>query len=183
MSMFSNVPHDIVPVSFAAKMIETGGFKILFQDGMALVEDAASYLDGQGREDSKNLTRLTALAYASESMRLTTRLMQLASWLLLQRAVVEGEMTAGQAATEKHRVRILPQQLASSPEVFALLPEKLQSLAQQSLSLQARIVNLDKMVMEAPPEPVPVFAEQGTIQMQMARLQSAFGQRLQTDGQ
>ena len=36
---------------------------------------------------------MTALSYASESMRLTTRLMQLASWLLLQRAVAEGELS------------------------------------------------------------------------------------------
>ena len=34
-------------------------------------------------------------------MRLTTRLMQLASWLLLQRAVNEGEITAENARTEK----------------------------------------------------------------------------------
>ena len=54
---------------------------------------AASATDGPGRQESKKLSRNGALAYATESMRLTTRLMQLASWLLLHRAVKEGEET------------------------------------------------------------------------------------------
>ena len=70
---------------------------------MALVEETASYLDGPGRQESKKLERSAALVYATESMRLTTRLMQLASWLLLHRAVKEGEMTLAQASKEKAR--------------------------------------------------------------------------------
>ena len=45
---------------------------------------------GAGREQAKALERNDSLAYAAESMRLTTRLMQIASWLLLRRAVAEG---------------------------------------------------------------------------------------------
>ena len=70
---------------------------------MALVEETAAYLDGPGRQESKKLERSAALAYATESMRLTTRLMQLASWLLLHRAVKEGEMSLAQANKEKPR--------------------------------------------------------------------------------
>ena len=73
---------------------------------MALVEETASYLDGEGRQDSKKLERSAALAYATESMRLTTRLMQLASWLLLHRAVKEGEMSLAQANKEKTKVKL-----------------------------------------------------------------------------
>ena len=56
-----------------------------------MVEDSAAYLDGPGREDSKGLARHVALAYAGESMRLTTRLMQVASWLLVQKAIADEE--------------------------------------------------------------------------------------------
>src|SRR5262249_18743851 len=79
-------------------------FADLFRDGMALVEQTAAYLDGPGRQDSKKLGRNAALAYATESMRLTTRLMQLASWLLLHRAVKEGEISLAQANKEKAKV-------------------------------------------------------------------------------
>src|SRR5687768_14435854 len=79
-------------------------FERTFQEGMDLVEQTAGYLDGAGRQASKQLARTTALAYASESMRLTTRLMQVASWLLVQRAVREGDMAAASACEERYRL-------------------------------------------------------------------------------
>ncbi len=66
----------------------------------------AEYLDGQGRVEAKRLSRVAATLYAAESMRLTTRLMQIASWLLLQRAANSGEMTRDQVASEKSKVRL-----------------------------------------------------------------------------
>src|SRR5215472_9758849 len=79
-------------------------FDRTFQEGMALVEETAAYLDGAGRHESKQLSRRAALAYASESMRLTTRLMQLASWLLVQRAVREGQMAPEEACRDRYRL-------------------------------------------------------------------------------
>ena len=102
-------------VSFANRLATSESFKSLFREGMALVEETAAYLDGDGREEAKRLSRLAALAYATESMRLTTRLMQMASWLLLQRAVNEGELTQGEAATEKRKVRLSEQQVDDRP--------------------------------------------------------------------
>src|ERR1700742_2793118 len=79
-------------------------FDRTFQEGMELVEETATYLDGAGRQDSKLLSRSAALAYAGESMRLTTRLMQVASWLLVQRAVREGDMNAADACQDRSRL-------------------------------------------------------------------------------
>src|SRR5215468_53867 len=79
-------------------------FERTFKEGMALVDETAAYLDGPGRAASKRLSRTAALAYAGESMRLTTRLMQVASWLLVQRAVRDGEIPTGEAAGEKYRL-------------------------------------------------------------------------------
>ena len=70
-------------------------FEKTFDEGMALVEETARYLDGRGREESRDLPRKAAMLYAGESMRVTTRLMQAASWLLVQRAVHDGDMEAG----------------------------------------------------------------------------------------
>ena len=94
------------PVSFGERLANSQAFADLFRDGMALVEETATYLDGPGRQESKKLERAAALAYATESMRLTTRLMQLASWLLLHRAVKEGEMSLAQANKEKTKVKL-----------------------------------------------------------------------------
>jgi regulator of CtrA degradation len=133
-------------VSFAAKLATSESFKSLFRDGMSLVEETASYLDGAGREEAKGLPRLPALAFATESMRLTTRLMQLASWLLLQRAVNEGELTQAEAAGEKRKVKLAEQQIATSPEVFAQLPPRLIEIVDKSLRLQSRILHLDRAI-------------------------------------
>ena len=86
-------------IDFAERLANSETFSTLFRDGMGLVEETAAYLDGEGRVESKSLPRAASLAYATESMRLTTRLMQMASWLLLQRAGNEGEMTPEQAGS------------------------------------------------------------------------------------
>src|SRR5678809_515690 len=97
---------EAAPIYFGEKLASSQAFAGLFRDGMALVEETAAYLDGPGRQESKDLGRAAALAYATESMRLTTRLMQLASWLLLHRAVKEGEMSLTQASQEKAKVKL-----------------------------------------------------------------------------
>ena len=62
-------------ISFAHRLAGSPRFKVLFRDGMDLVEQVAAYLDGPGRDEAKDLARPVAIAYAAESMRLTTRLM------------------------------------------------------------------------------------------------------------
>ncbi len=101
--MAQDVSFQSIPISFAERAASSDLFKTLFRDGMALVEETAAYLDGEGRDAAKSLPRSAALAYASESMRLTTRLMQMASWLLLQRAVNEGELSQVEALSDKKR--------------------------------------------------------------------------------
>jgi len=159
-------------ISFAHKLIGSDAFKTLFKEGMSLVEVAAAYLDGAGRAESKTLQRPAALAYATESMRLTTRLMQVASWLLLRRAVNEGELTPAQALSEKHRVRLARQEIACAPDILAELPPAFVDLCFRSMRLQARVLHLDASIAAAvQPEPV---VSASVVAMQWARLRAAF---------
>src|SRR3954465_11179861 len=93
-------------VQFSERLTNSAAFGTLFREGMDLVEETAAYLDGDGRSEAKMLERSVSPTYATESMRLTTRLMQLASWLVLHRAVKEGEMTMPQANREKPKVKL-----------------------------------------------------------------------------
>ena len=161
-------------VSFAAKMVASENFMLLFKEGMALVETTASYLDGDGRNDSRLLDRTTSLAYASESMRLTTRLMQLTSWLLLQRAVNEGELSRDDAEREHRRVAVSPQDSTSADELYQKLPEKLRDLIERSLRLQTRIRRLDDDLKSESLPPVPV---ENPVANQLGMLAAAFGKR------
>src|SRR6202023_4262787 len=100
------------------------------------------YLDGAGRAEAKALDRPFSLTYATESMRLTTRLLQLASWLLLHRAVKEGEMTLIQANREKTKVKLS----AADPgadDIIEKLPQQLQDLIARSMALPAKLRRSD----------------------------------------
>src|ERR1700760_395150 len=132
-------------VSFGERVAASQAFVDLFRDGMALVEETAAYLDGPGRQESKRLERNAALAYATESMRLTTRLMQLASWLLLHRAVKEGEMSLAQANKEKAKVKLTGDDIDDAPNV-KLVPERLGELIARSQALQGKVKRLDATI-------------------------------------
>ena len=161
-------------ISFGDRLAASGSFKALFRDGMALVEETAAYLDGDGRDEAKRLPRGAALSYASESMRLTTRLMQIASWLLLQRAVNEGEMTQQEASSDKRRTRIAWQSMPHPAGAIEFLPATLRTLVASSLRLQDRIVRLDRMMSE-PDAPASFGLEARPLEAQMSRLREAFG--------
>ena len=133
------------PISFREKLAGSQAFAQLFRDGMGLVEETAAYLDGLGRKESKALPRSAALTYATESMRLTTRLMQLASWLLLHRAVKEGEMSLSQVNHEKTKVKLSPT-FSADEDTLKLLPATLVGLIQRSLVLADQVRRLDATI-------------------------------------
>src|SRR3954468_21411378 len=164
--------HRRDPVDFGRSFVASEAFKALFREGMALVEDTAAYLDGPGRDESRRLPRAAGLAYSSESMRLTTRLMQAASWLLVQRALAEGEITPNQALAEKNRVRLSAQETPTAVCDFEALPERLKELVALSMRLHARILHLDRLIAEdrrvAAPAESPVARQHGLLQMAFA---------------
>ena len=133
-------------VDFFTKFTSSDQFEKVFREGMGLVEETANYLDGAGRQDARLLDRHGAIAYATESMRLTTRLMQLASWLLLQRAVSAGELGLEDARKEKHRISLSDigagQPLTGGDQV----PEALRALIERSLRLHGRVIKFDLML-------------------------------------
>lgn len=148
----SDRPHsEGALVQLSERLTNSTAFSSLFREGMDLVEETAAYLDGAGRTQAKALDRSASLTYATESMRLTTRLMQLASWLLLHRAVKEGEMTLSQANREKTKVKLT----AADPgplDLLEKLPQQLQELIARSMSLQSRVRRLDVTIHAPPPD-------------------------------
>ena len=159
-------------VQFSERLTNSAAFGVLFREGMDLVEETAAYLDGVGRAEAKALDRAASLTYATESMRLTTRLMQLASWLLLHRAVKEGEMTLIQANREKTKVKLS----AADPgpaDMVDKLPAQLQDLIVRSMNLQSRVRRLDTTIHAPPPERTTIG---NPLVPQLNRLKAAFEQ-------
>ena len=161
-------------IALGPRIVASGGFSTLYRQGMSLIEDVAAYLDGEGRGESRGLTREASILYATESMRLTTRLMQLASWLLLQRAVNEVEITPENARTEKEKVRFTATPTERGGPGYAELPQRLRGYIGESDRLFDRVQQLDRLERGDIADAVPVVVE-GSIGDQLARLKAAFG--------
>lgn len=165
----------VQPIHFGAHLADSDAFSRLFDLGMDLVEETATYLDGIGRKESRRLGRVGAMAYATESMRLTSRLMQVASWLLLQRAVNDGEMTDEQACAERSKIRLAGMASATQGPGWKALPEDLQSLIIRSLALQRRVQQLERVISAAS---LPPSSPNNPVADQIGRISAAFARTI-----
>jgi len=170
-NLFAKVGETI---SFGDHFQASEQFDRVFSEGMGLVERSAAYLDGEGRRESKGLPSQITVLYATESMRLTTRLLELASWLLIRRAVKEGEITREEAEAKRARVKLHTLGRPAHTTGFAELPQGLRELIDASFMLHDRIVQLDRAMLPPP-------AEQGSeaavnpVASQIIKLEQAFG--------
>ena len=160
-----DILSDVTIQSFTGSAL----FERTFDEGMALVEETAKYLDGRGRLESRDLPRKASLLYAGESMRVTTRLMQAASWLLVQRAVHDGDMPAEDAHNERYRLGSKDICLGGNGVGIELLPATLRDLLTRSDNLYRRIARLDDVLFDAG------LKDQSGVHAQMGRLEKAFG--------
>ncbi len=154
----------------AAQLTFTEGkvFEKVFIDGMALVEETAAYLDGPGRSLSKTLPREAGLTYAAWSMELTTRLMQAASWLVMQKAVRDGELNPGDATQGKYRISRDEPALDASAQRGRGLPDVFLDLVERSEALFERICRLDSAIYGN-----GALEAESSVSAQLAQLRSA----------
>ena len=161
-------------VSFGERFQSSEQFDHIFKEGMALVERTAAYLDGPGRKEAKALVGGAGVLYATESMRLTTRLLDLASWLLIRRALKEGEITDEEASKKRRRVKLQAFGRPAHVKGYGDLPDGLKALIDESFSLHDRIVQLDRaMSVGLDPDAVHERPENPVAQ-QMSMLEHAF---------
>jgi regulator of CtrA degradation len=154
-------------VSFGAHFARTSAFNFLFSEATHLVDRTAGYLDGQGRADSADLRGSAALAFAQESTRLSTRLMRLMSWLLIRRALVEGDMTEEEADAQRRKSESFAEPLPE-PETLDILPQALTDLIAEAARLELRTLHIDASELADAPRPSPVRRD-------LTLLKAAFG--------
>jgi regulator of CtrA degradation len=123
-------------------------------------DDADSILNWPGRTDAS-----ARIALSCESLRLTTRLMHVIAWLLMQRAVAVGEVDAATALMPDNRLGEAPRYDA---DAIATLPAPAQRLIEASVRLHERVAALEASLLE-PAAPVG-----SGVHAMMGRLQSAY---------
>lgn len=109
----------------------------LYTEAMVLADEARSYFDQAGRDDRDRLTPLLRVTLSCESLKITTRLMNMLSWLLTQRAVELGQVEPGSVR--------MPGDREDDDAISSLagLPEAAIALIESSRELQARVRRID----------------------------------------
>jgi regulator of CtrA degradation len=161
-----------VTVSFGERFAASDQFDAIFKEGMGLVERTAAYLDGQGRKEARALRGPVAVLYATESMRLTTRLLELASWLMIRRALKEGEITAAEARAKRERVKLRAPGRPAHIKGYTDLPQMLRTLIEMSFALNDRIYQIDRAIEGCAAEAAVL---ENPVGAQVTRLEEAFG--------
>lgn len=148
---------SVEPIAFTERYANSEHFQKLYREGMTLVEETASYLDGPGRQEARKLDTDLSLAYATESMRLTTRLMQVSSWLLIRRALNDKSIDLDQARSERRKIQLDVISRPGHVRNFDQLPERLQHLVRESFRLLDIVKRLDVTIDgKSAPAPKPV---------------------------
>ncbi|WP_332065759.1 DUF1465 family protein [Bartonella sp. CB189] len=114
-------------------------FNRLYEETMTLIEETAVYIDTEGKLAARSLSAESSAIYAKEAMYLSTRLMQIASQLLLLRAEREGEMAPEQIKKEIAKVSLHTPTLKLKSAHWEELPEVFRYFVARSLRLEERM--------------------------------------------
>lgn len=124
-------------------MIEHDAFESVFdrlcEETMALIEETAAYIDTEGKLAARSLSTEVSALYARETVYLSTRLMQVASRLLLMRAEREGEMSSEQIQKETAKVSLSTPSLSLENDHWKELPEVFRHFVIRSLRIEERM--------------------------------------------
>ena len=87
------------------------------------------------------------LRFSCEALRVTSRLTQVMAWLLIQRAVHQGEITSDEAMSEPNRLSGTEVCLDESSAEDEDLPSGLRNLLDRSLRLYQRIAHIEAQML------------------------------------
>lgn len=136
----------------------------LYGEAMLLADEARSYFDDGGRVERELLGPMARVTFSCESLKVTTRLMHVIAWLLTQKAIDAGEISARDGLDPSRRLGPAP---ATAADTMAAMPEQARQLINDSIELFRRTARLDELQAEHPPGLSPALS-------MLHRLESAF---------
>ncbi|MET3589265.1 regulator of CtrA degradation [Bartonella silvatica] len=167
-------PYD-EPIVMIEHSAFENAFNRLYEETMSLIEETATYIDTQGKLAARSLSTEVSAIYAKEAMYLSTRLMQVASQLLLLRAEREGEMLPEQIQKEIAKVSLHTPTLELESDHWQELPEVFRHFVARSLRLEARMQYMRNMHIAKEGEVAQPLEEENPVGKQIELLKTAFG--------
>jgi len=122
-------------------------FSRTYDETLDLMIEARNYMAYVERRERTRVGGMAGLRMSCEAMRVTSRLTQVMAWLMMQRAVHEGEVEQELALSEPNRLSGGDVCLDDSFSGDEALPNGLRSLLDRSLSLYQRVARLEAQMM------------------------------------
>ncbi|WP_339864469.1 DUF1465 family protein [Paremcibacter congregatus] len=118
-----------------------------YQEAMALTQDVAHYFEEQYAQPHNHRAEAgDEIFYASESLRISSCLMHVMSWFLVQKGVAAGEITKEEAGTPKMRLGAKKICLVDVDPTKGNLPTALMHFLEKSQNLYRQVARMDRMV-------------------------------------
>lgn len=126
-------------------MIEPSAFiDSRLEGAQALLHTTHDYIKWQAPIDIRKMDTKQTFKVSCEAMRVTVRMTQIIAWLMLQKAVLAGEISREDVLTEDYRVLRGEHCLENDSEMDEELPPRLRELLKESRDLYVRILRLDE---------------------------------------
>lgn len=116
------------------------------EDAHAFLHTAHNYIKWQAPIDVQYMDPQKTYKVSCEAMRITVRVTQIIAWFLLQKAVLEGELTEEEFLSEDCRVLRGKHCLENTSEYDPDIPPRLRELLKESRELYIRILRLDTAI-------------------------------------
>ena len=111
----------------------------LYTQSLLLAEDVRDYFDEAGRVERASLAPLERVRLSCESLKITTRLMQIMGWLLTQRLVQAGKLDEVNVSKSQRRLGIGP---LTEQQTFSSMPVRARYLITMSITLHQQVERL-----------------------------------------
>lgn len=115
----------------------------LYVEAMVLADEARSFFDHRAEEQRALLDQIDRVAFACESLKVTTRLMHVIAWLLTQRAILNGELEEAVRMEERFR---LGEAAATNPDSARSFIAEMRTLILASEDLYERVSRLEQQL-------------------------------------
>jgi regulator of CtrA degradation len=121
-------------------------FDRTYRETMTLLLETRDYMRFREPVDRRAMPDDHRLVVNCEALRLTSRLTHIMAWLLIQKAVHAGEITAAEAASEAHRLAGQSVCRTHGTPGDISMPPALATLLERSYHLYTRVERLDELV-------------------------------------
>ena len=129
-------------------MPQVSVFNRTYDETVDLMVEAKNYLSHIDSVERRRIDSSSGLRLSCEALRVTSRLTQVMAWLMMQRAVQEGEITVDDALAEPNRLSSEDVCLNILAGQDPVIPKGLRSLLDRSLQLYVRVSRIEEQILE-----------------------------------